>query len=989
MDDSARSSWLFGLAGAAAGGPTLKVLGGVAQGIGAITKGVGALSKAASVAGGVLPLLSAGAMPWVLGLAAAGAAIGGIAWLLGSANREAEALAETIRTFDLNLDVGDVNAIEDNIALGEKTYQAYAEVNLVMTQESDAVWENFLEKYSDGKLTSREGRALKKEVNKMVDDTIEEAETEMEARVEAFREHLAALTVGDNVDMSALVGSVTGAYAKLYTSLSTTYFLTGEQIAQILALAVDPSVADLNAALMRMGIADAETRRKIIAEVEDGFLQIDRGLEKLGIADAETRQRVIALSAQNLSALAKELGGLNIPPEQMNGIAALLTGFATQADKQLRETGIAILDDPEVRAELVDAAMEGPQALAAAMAKYQLDDPDIAGKVKSILNADTLYAALKEIDPGLTDAQIAEIAALWNPSLQGVVDSIGAEQLLSDEAQTNLASGIATKTAALVEELKAYQTEFDAVLTAISAPGYAASEAELARIQELLEKIALVRTELNLVGDQALQYARSAAELTKAGMGDAGTFGTAMGYTAEKLKMDTAGIKNEYQAQIAALQTTLDGYNVALAEATRTGNAAEVAAAQRLVDATRQQILSLHLGQGDALEALKAQATQEINAYFDGLAKVFPEAAAQLEPFVLAFDGLLEIEKANLDGAVTDLEMQSIFTPEVMAKIFEMPPLTAEEIAAMSPLERADWVTQLATTLQEDLKTGLSGLEGNPLMEALLASLNAGNLEGLDLTLATGTLEGLFKTIDLKGAGGEIAGTLLGGIALGLTGGEEGAAVGEAGAGGGLTTATDAAADMSQALIDRTKEVLQSHSPSLVFVQIGKDITAGLAQGLNDTKGKVIAPFVALRTEMVSAGANLMDGLLSGINSMAGAVLARAQELANQVAATMQAALAIHSPSKLTYWMGEMVGQGLADGMEASRGRVSRAAQEQAEAAVPDVVVGGGETDGSAVPEGAGARVVNLHVTINSPTRVTLAEAAREFRRQAEALAMG
>lgn len=84
-----------------------------------------------------------------------------------------------------------------------------------------------------------------------------------------------------------------------------------------------------------------------------------------------------------------------------------------------------------------------------------------------------------------------------------------------------------------------------------------------------------------------------------------------------------------------------------------------------------------------------------------------------------------------------------------------------------------------------------------------------------------------------------------------------------------------------------------------------------------------------------SAGAMAGAGVAAGLYSMLGAVTAAANAIAAQVERALAAKLKIASPSKVTTYMGEMVGAGLVRGMNASLGDVQRASVGLATASIP------------------------------------------------------
>ncbi len=59
-----------------------------------------------------------------------------------------------------------------------------------------------------------------------------------------------------------------------------------------------------------------------------------------------------------------------------------------------------------------------------------------------------------------------------------------------------------------------------------------------------------------------------------------------------------------------------------------------------------------------------------------------------------------------------------------------------------------------------------------------------------------------------------------------------------------------------------------------------------------------------------------MNGLLRGMQSRSSAVLTQAQSIARSISSTMNAALDIHSPSRVTMKTGAFAVQGLVAGMK-------------------------------------------------------------------------
>lgn len=100
-------------------------------------------------------------------------------------------------------------------------------------------------------------------------------------------------------------------------------------------------------------------------------------------------------------------------------------------------------------------------------------------------------------------------------------------------------------------------------------------------------------------------------------------------------------------------------------------------------------------------------------------------------------------------------------------------------------------------------------------------------------------------------------------------------------------------------------------------------ILEGIGTFISDTISKLVT-FVtkdipAIASSMWSAcreiGSNVVKGIVSGISGLVGSVTSAVSSVVSTIVSGFQDGLDIHSPSKLTTWMGEMVTQGLGDGM--------------------------------------------------------------------------
>ena len=132
------------------------------------------------------------------------------------------------------------------------------------------------------------------------------------------------------------------------------------------------------------------------------------------------------------------------------------------------------------------------------------------------------------------------------------------------------------------------------------------------------------------------------------------------------------------------------------------------------------------------------------------------------------------------------------------------------------------------------------------------------------------------------------------------------------------------------------------HSPSRVFHEHGENIARGAEDGIQSGTPNVIsavksmadesaAAFDGLDNQMQSAGSNAMAGFANGINMNAHLAIDAANSVANSVADTINRALDIHSPSRVTRKSGENTSEGLEVGLLSRLKALANSAQKVAQ----------------------------------------------------------
>lgn len=111
----------------------------------------------------------------------------------------------------------------------------------------------------------------------------------------------------------------------------------------------------------------------------------------------------------------------------------------------------------------------------------------------------------------------------------------------------------------------------------------------------------------------------------------------------------------------------------------------------------------------------------------------------------------------------------------------------------------------------------------------------------------------------------------------------------------------------------------------------GAQISAAVRSALN----QAVAAARSAAGAMQAAGAMIGAGLAAGIRSQIGAVAAAANELVAQANKAARAAAQIHSPSRLFAEVGSFIGQGMAVGMDSTRGLISQSSRAMINSAYP------------------------------------------------------
>ena len=97
----------------------------------------------------------------------------------------------------------------------------------------------------------------------------------------------------------------------------------------------------------------------------------------------------------------------------------------------------------------------------------------------------------------------------------------------------------------------------------------------------------------------------------------------------------------------------------------------------------------------------------------------------------------------------------------------------------------------------------------------------------------------------------------------------------------------------------------------------------------------MVTSITAKQSSFFTSGVAIMQGLNNGIKSMRSTLMATATGIANSIRNTINSAMRVNSPSKVTFETGTFVGQGLALGMESTLPEIKGAALDMSYASMP------------------------------------------------------
>lgn len=118
--------------------------------------------------------------------------------------------------------------------------------------------------------------------------------------------------------------------------------------------------------------------------------------------------------------------------------------------------------------------------------------------------------------------------------------------------------------------------------------------------------------------------------------------------------------------------------------------------------------------------------------------------------------------------------------------------------------------------------------------------------------------------------------------------------------------------------------------------------------------GRIVSGLGDLGHLLWNAGASIIHGLLGGIESAVGGLIGSVEHIAGDISGAFSKVLSIFSPSRVFHRHGQMIAQGLINGMDSMRGPVAAAAGRMARTAQQGAAVAYGPAGGGYGAAGAG-----------------------------------
>lgn len=489
------------------------------------------------------------------------------------------------------------------------------------------------------------------------------------------------------------------------------------------------------------------------------------------------------------------------------------------------------------------------------------------------------------------------------------------------------AMAIATAIGLIAAAISAIPTESERILNAVKDIQITVDQDS---VNETLAAIRQVREEAEKLKNPevSVEYENTSAAVSM-GYGTETMYGKSLGYEAAKANADIDGMIAEYSGRLREIESNIANAATESEKAKWFGEYEQVETEMNNAVAERQRLYS-----------------EKVSELFNGMAAQYPEAAAAMEKVSKDYDLMsmvLQAQDFDWDAyadeaaakAARDNLLKNMYATAFDLGYMDDSGYTQDQFMRMLDngafVNNAGWIDYLYDEALNGLHSGVQTVSENPILAGFLQSIISDEsvLQNLDFTSITGALDGIVEAMDFKqaveqGDVEEFGQYLVQGLADGV----------EANAGLIEPPFSTVAANALAAL----QAAFGIASPSTLMMAQGIFIPEGLALGILNGTAISTAAMVSVSNATLAAarailthaaghaiGYNVAAGVASGIRSGSGLAAAAARALANSVVSTLRSSLQIHSPSRVTYELGDNTGIGFVNGILDNRTAAEKA----------------------------------------------------------------
>ena len=629
------------------------------------------------------------------------------------------------------------------------------------------------------------------------------------------------------------------------------------------------------------------------------------------------------------------------------------------------ENSMADLGDNLVKA--IQPALDKVNELLDAFNKLSEDDQN------TIITAFMVFAAGGPIVTaiGATVTAIGKITkgiGKITTAVSGFLGKGGLTALLSSPVTWGIAAGAGILL--FIEYLDSLPTKFEELAKGVQNIPITVDEGT---VSETLSKIAEVQAALDGLkpGEVKQEYENTVAAV-EMGYGTNDMYGTALAYEAAKANAQINQTASEYAEKMNAVQQEM-------IDAASAGNTT-------LADEKFAELEALKATLSSELDSVKAMYTSKLSEIFAGMASKYPESASILADAADNYDLMRMVYEAQHFSYRDNIKkygeeqtniMAENLSKNLLSKAWDMGYITNtngnDTFEGYWQDYKAGWISgsgslfeNIGNAVMENMQNGLQNISDNPILSSWLASMlsDPSITENMDVTQLTGQLEGIFKLLDFKqamDAAGDNPSDWGKYVSEGLGSGIEGSA--DIPVGAGSTMGTDT--------IEAIKAALGVASPSTFMILAGANVDEGLGLGIAQNAATATGAASAMAGQVVAItistlvppapniGLMFSMGIANGIRAGASAVTSAAVAVALAGVNAAKGALGISSPSKVTYWQGEMLIAGYVNAIEDGSdtlnhtvGKVLDNSQTAWNNGVWDMIAGFAETESQALQDG-------------------------------------